>query len=171
MVLCAIKWYCILLINIPCFVLYAITLYCYHSEHTHFTYPHVPTSPDVFFYYLLMHAIWGCIWKYTVEQILIIEANVTLILFMQAIWKFAYKCSAVQKRQTKSMNVYIAIDFTLHDLFQVEFFLLFQRNHWEYASSQAIYLRKRLKIHIQTNVISLTHQVNYLANNHHMYHY
>ena len=139
----------VVLISIPCFAFCVIE--CYHivlqSLRKHFTSP----LPRMFhFCYMLMHAIWGCIWKYTVEQILIIEANVTLILFMQAIWKFAYKCSAVQKRQTKSMNVYIAIDFTLLDLFQVDFYYYSSattenmlplkqyiwENVWKYTSKQ-----------------------------------
>ena len=78
-----IAWCCVLLNGIAlywlinlCFALYVIE--CYHIVLRSLREPllhlwSVPTSPDVFFCYLLMQAIWGWIWKCTVEQILVRE--------------------------------------------------------------------------------------------------
>ena len=146
----AFYWYVYLVLY--CMLLNAITLYCNHSENTHFTYPHVPTSPDVFLLlsahatYLRLHLEIHS-WTNLDNR-----SQCDTDPLMQAIWKFAYKCSAVQKRQTKSMNVYIAIDFTLHDLLQVEIFYYSSattenmlplkqyiwENVWKYTSKQML---------------------------------
>ena len=76
----SIAFYCYVHLVSHCMLVNAITLYCNHSENTHFTYGVSPRPQMCFFCYLLMQAIWGCICKFAVEQILVIETNVTLIL-------------------------------------------------------------------------------------------
>ena len=58
-------WYAYFVLHFM--LLNAITLYCNHSENTHFTYGVSPRPQMCFFCYLLMQAIWGCICKFTVE--------------------------------------------------------------------------------------------------------
>ena len=61
--------------------------------------------------HLLIQAIWGAIWKHTVEKSQTNATNVTLPLLRQAIWGDIWK-HTVEKSQTNATNV------TLHPLMQ-----------------------------------------------------
>ena len=54
--------------------------------------------------HLLSQAIWGHIWKYTVEKSQTSAANVTLPLLGQMIWRGFWK-RTVEKRQTNAINI------------------------------------------------------------------
>ena len=64
----SIAFYCYVHLVSHCMLVNAITLYCNHSENTHITFGASP-RPQMC---LLMQAYWGCIWKYTVQTLILL---------------------------------------------------------------------------------------------------
>ena len=92
-------------------------------------------------------AVWGEIWKPTVEKNQINATNVTMPRLRQVIWKHIWKC-IVEKSQTNTANVTLHVPRHLiwEDIWKhtVE---KNKCNQCDFASSQAGNLRAHLKTH------------------------